>query len=97
MRAKVFQGGTYTGNVVSTAAADATLEFIQTGKVFEQINMVGGMLIEGMLQGEEGPDIPFQGRDPIGIVPIDAPRQVDEFLDRRAGLGTVSGWGLNGG
>jgi len=45
---KVFQGGTYTGNVVSTAAADATLEYIQTGKVFEQINKVGGLLMEGI-------------------------------------------------
>lgn len=44
---KVFQGGTYTGNVVSTAAADATLEYMQTGKVFERINHVGGLLMQG--------------------------------------------------
>jgi glutamate-1-semialdehyde 2,1-aminomutase len=44
----VFQGGTYTGNVVSTAAADATLELIQSGKVFEQINRHGGMLQTGI-------------------------------------------------
>ncbi len=45
---KVFQGGTYTGNVVSTAAADATLEFMQSGKVFPQIEKVGGTLMEGI-------------------------------------------------
>ena len=45
---KVFQGGTYTGNVVSTAAADATLEFMQSGKVFPQIEKVGTMLMQGV-------------------------------------------------
>lgn len=44
---KVFQGGTYTGNVVSSAAADATLEFIQTGKPFANLNKVGTILMEG--------------------------------------------------
>ncbi len=45
---KVFQGGTYTGNVVSTAAADATLERMQSGKVFPQIEKVGTLLMEGI-------------------------------------------------
>ncbi|NKQ36024.1 MAG: glutamate-1-semialdehyde 2,1-aminomutase [Chloroflexi bacterium] len=45
---KVFQGGTYTGNVVSTAAADATLEFMQSGKVFPQIDKVGTTLMTGI-------------------------------------------------
>ncbi len=45
---KVFQGGTYTGNVVSTAAADATLEYMQSGKVFPQIEKVGGILMSGI-------------------------------------------------
>jgi glutamate-1-semialdehyde 2,1-aminomutase len=44
---RVFQGGTYTGNVVSTAAADAVLEFMQTGKVFPQIEKVGTIIMEG--------------------------------------------------
>lgn len=44
----VFQGGTYTGNTVSTAAADATLELIQSGKVFEQINRVGTLIQDGI-------------------------------------------------
>ncbi len=45
---KVFQGGTYTGNVVSTAAADAVLEFMQTGQVFPQIEKVGSMIMAGL-------------------------------------------------
>ena len=45
---KVSHGGTYTGNVVGTSAADATLEFIKTGKVFEDINRVGRTLMEGI-------------------------------------------------
>ena len=45
---KVFQGGTYTGNVVSTAAADAVLEFMQTGQVFPKIEKVGRMIMDGM-------------------------------------------------
>ena len=44
----VFQGGTYTGNVVSTAAADATLELIQSGEVFSKINKHGEMLQAGI-------------------------------------------------
>jgi glutamate-1-semialdehyde 2,1-aminomutase len=47
---KVAHGGTYTGNVVGTAAADATLEFMKTGKVFENLNRVGAILMEGIGQ-----------------------------------------------
>jgi glutamate-1-semialdehyde 2,1-aminomutase len=45
---KVAHGGTYTGNVVGTAAADATLEFMKTGKIFENLNRVGKTLMEGI-------------------------------------------------
>lgn len=45
---KVFQGGTYSGNALSTAATDATLEFMQSGKVFPQLEKVGNMLMKGM-------------------------------------------------
>jgi glutamate-1-semialdehyde 2,1-aminomutase len=45
---KVVQGGTYTGNAVSTAAADATLEFMQTGQVFPQIEKVGRVIMDGI-------------------------------------------------
>jgi glutamate-1-semialdehyde 2,1-aminomutase len=45
---QVAQGGTYTGNVVGTAAADATLEYLKTGRVFENIDRVGGALMTGI-------------------------------------------------
>lgn len=45
---KLFQGGTYTGNVVSTAAADATLELIQSGQVFREIDRTGRKLMDGI-------------------------------------------------
>ncbi len=44
---KVFQGGTYAGNVVSTAAADATLECLQTGQPFADMEKIGRMLMTG--------------------------------------------------
>ncbi len=42
------QGGTYCGNVVGTAAADATLEIIAQGEVLETIEARGKALIEGL-------------------------------------------------
>lgn len=47
---KVFQGGTYTGNVVSTAAADAVLERMQSGYIFPQIEAVGKLLMQGFAE-----------------------------------------------
>lgn len=44
---KVFQGGTYSGNAVSTAAADATLELLQTG-AFDRINQIGSAIMAGL-------------------------------------------------
>jgi len=44
---KVFQAGTYTGNVVSTAAADATLEQMQLGNVFPRIEKIGRTIMDG--------------------------------------------------
>ncbi len=44
----VFQGGTYTGNVVSTAAADAVLQLIQEDKVFPKIEKHGMLLQDGI-------------------------------------------------
>ncbi len=41
-------GGTYCGNAVGTAAADATLEIIAQGKALENVNVRGKALIEGI-------------------------------------------------
>lgn len=48
MPGKVMQAGTYCGNMVAAAAADATLERIQNGEVFPQIEKVGRMLMDGI-------------------------------------------------
>jgi glutamate-1-semialdehyde 2,1-aminomutase len=42
------QGGTYCGNVVGTAAADATLEIIAQGKVLKTIEARGKALMKGI-------------------------------------------------
>ena len=47
---KAAHGGTYTGNVVGTAATDATLEYINTGSVFKDINRVGGTMMVGIAE-----------------------------------------------
>jgi glutamate-1-semialdehyde 2,1-aminomutase len=41
-------GGTYTGNVVGTAAADATLAVLEEEPVIETIDRQGGRLMEGI-------------------------------------------------
>ena len=41
-------GGTYTGNVVSTAAADATLEIIAQGEALKTVEERGKALIKGI-------------------------------------------------
>jgi glutamate-1-semialdehyde 2,1-aminomutase len=45
---KVMHAGTYCGNMVAAAAADATLERIQGGEVFPQIEKIGRMLMDGI-------------------------------------------------
>ncbi len=41
-------GGTYSGNVAGAAAADATLELLETTPVIETINKRGTALMKGM-------------------------------------------------
>ena len=45
---RVSHGGTYTGNVVGTAAADATLEILETQPVIETIFQRGQRLMDGI-------------------------------------------------
>jgi glutamate-1-semialdehyde 2,1-aminomutase len=44
----VAHGGTYTGNVAGAAAADATLELLETQPIIETINQRGKMLMSGL-------------------------------------------------
>jgi glutamate-1-semialdehyde 2,1-aminomutase len=45
---KVVQAGTYTGNVVATAAADATLQYMQQKNVFGYLEHIGQQLMDGL-------------------------------------------------
>ncbi len=54
----VAHGGTYSGNVVGVAAADATLELLETQPIIETINARGKRLMEGIDQILTEADIP---------------------------------------
>jgi glutamate-1-semialdehyde 2,1-aminomutase len=45
---KVAHGGTYAGNPISMAAAEATLDEIETGKVHQKIEKFGSRMIKGI-------------------------------------------------
>ncbi len=46
-RGGIVQAGTYSGNAVATAAAQATIERLLTGEPMAQLEKIGGMLMEG--------------------------------------------------
>jgi glutamate-1-semialdehyde 2,1-aminomutase len=46
----VTQGGTYSGNLVGVAAADATLELLSDGKILETLNERGTYLRNGVIE-----------------------------------------------
>ena len=51
-------GGTYSGNLVGVAAADATLEILETQPVIETINKRGTALMKGIDENKTEADIP---------------------------------------
>ncbi|RME43466.1 MAG: aminotransferase class III-fold pyridoxal phosphate-dependent enzyme, partial [Caldilineae bacterium] len=55
---KTAHGGTFSGNVVGAAAADATLEILETEPVIETINARGKALMEGVDEILTEQDIP---------------------------------------
>ena len=55
---KMAHGGTYSGNVVGAAAADATLEILENEPVIETINARGKALMEGIDEILTEQDIP---------------------------------------
>jgi glutamate-1-semialdehyde 2,1-aminomutase len=54
----VSHGGTYTGNAVGVAAADATLEILETQPIIESINQRGRELMDGIGEILTAADIP---------------------------------------
>ena len=57
---KVGQGGTYCGNIVSAAAADATLQVMENEPVFETINQRGRRLMVGVHEILNRHSVPHQ-------------------------------------
>jgi glutamate-1-semialdehyde 2,1-aminomutase len=55
---KMAHGGTYSGNVVGAAAADATLEILENEPIIETINARGKALMEGIDEILTEQDIP---------------------------------------
>jgi glutamate-1-semialdehyde 2,1-aminomutase len=55
---RVSHGGTYTGNVVGTAAAAATLEILETQPIIETIFQRGQKLMDGIHEILTGASIP---------------------------------------
>jgi glutamate-1-semialdehyde 2,1-aminomutase len=56
----VAQGGTYTGNAVGTAAADATLSYMRSGQLFPQLEKIGCLLMEGLSEILTRHDVPHR-------------------------------------
>lgn len=80
----VSHGGTYCGNVVATAAADATLELLQDGQVLQAIEAQGRALQAGIAEILSDSGIPHQIKGPgsmFGILLSD--KEVWEFRDVR--------------
>lgn len=63
----VLHGGTYTGNVVGAAAADATLEILENEPIIETIYERGERLMDGMAELLTRVDIPHCV---IGLPPV---------------------------
>lgn len=57
---KVFHAGTYSGNMVSTAAADAVLEQIQSGRVFAHLEQIGRLFMAGLAEICTRHSLPYQ-------------------------------------
>jgi glutamate-1-semialdehyde 2,1-aminomutase len=81
----VSHGGTYTGNTVGTAAADATLEILESEPVLDTINRRGRVLMDGLsrILGEQGVAHAMTGVPSMfGILMGDsaAPTQVRQYL-----------------
>jgi glutamate-1-semialdehyde 2,1-aminomutase len=64
---RVAHGGTYSGNVVGAAAADATLELLETQPIIETINKRGKMLMSGLDEILSDADIPHAV---LGVPPM---------------------------
>lgn len=79
----VAQAGTYNGNLVGVAAADATLEILEADPVYEEIYANGARLMEGIdeILDEAGLPHCMTGLPPIFGFTLGKNEQPNEFRD----------------
>ncbi|HEC23360.1 MAG TPA: aspartate aminotransferase family protein [Chloroflexi bacterium] len=90
---RMLQGGTYTGNAVGTAAADAVLELLEDGEVLRSINARGERLSGGLSEILTRHGIAHHINGPgsmFGLVLTegDPPRNIREWLQTDQALYT---------
>jgi glutamate-1-semialdehyde 2,1-aminomutase len=85
----VSHGGTYTGNAVGAAAADATLEILETQPIIETINERGRELMDGIDEILGKADIPhcMTGLPPMFSFILGTDEEPADFRDYCAGDG----------
>ncbi len=81
--AKVVHGGTYSGNPVSLAAADATLDVLRTEEVWQTLDSFGTRLMRGLLEvAEEAKvDLRVQGVPQMFQVLFTRQHEIQEYRD----------------
>jgi glutamate-1-semialdehyde 2,1-aminomutase len=79
----VAHGGTYCGNVVGTAAADATLEILENEPVIKTINEYGRLLMDGIGEILTRADIPHfvTGPPPMFSLLLGVDQEPTDFRD----------------
>jgi len=92
-------GGTYSGNIVGSAAAVATLDLLKNEPIIETINKRGSLLMNGIgeVLADAGVPHTFVGVPPMfGIVfgTEDKPRSLRDYLKSDIAFGSEVGMGL---
>ena len=80
---KVVHGGTYSGNPVSLAAVDATLDILKTGEAHAKLESFGSRLMRGLAEvaDEEGTRMLVNGVPEMFQILFTRQREVHEYRD----------------
>jgi len=83
----VAHGGSFAGNIVGVAAADATLEILETEPIIETINQRGRRLMEGFdeILGDAGIPHSITGLPPMFGLILGVDEEPADFRDYCAG------------
>lgn len=87
----VAHGGTYSGNVVGTSAAVATLDILETEPIIETINQRGRVLMKGVDEILTEADIPHvvTGVPPMFSILLGSDQEPHDFRDYARGDGRL--------